>query len=101
MTTDQTKTAADLMNEVGPKLAGHDEWIPRLAETGIAQKETLRGLRRGHANFGPDHPFFVSLLAYAERRAKETKEARDAIKSWMKANRAAPVRKRKPSADKI
>ena len=73
------KTPADIMNEIVPAVAGNSEFAAILPAAGVAKRETIRGVRRGNANYGPDHPFWKSVLAYAEGRAPETARARDTL----------------------
>jgi hypothetical protein len=83
------KTLADLLNEIGPVLAPADEdWLGGLAAATGQHRETIRNIRRGSLNtIGADHGVMIDLLAFVERRAKETAKTRDAVKAWMKKNR--------------
>jgi hypothetical protein len=87
-TQPKKKTLADLVNEVGPALYG-EEWMDRLTEALGVKRETLRNIRRGNMTVGAEHGLVDDLRAVAERRAKETAAARDAIRAWVKKNRTS------------
>jgi hypothetical protein len=86
--TNPTKSAADLLAEVGRALFDSDDWQARLARTLGVERDSIRQWQRPRSTFSLRHPVFETLLELAERRADETARARDALKAALSERKA-------------
>lgn len=75
-------TDAEIFTMIGRALFEGDDWPSRLGVALDLPKQTVRDIRRDHADILPE--VAAAMLTMIERRATETTRTRDALKAWMK-----------------
>jgi hypothetical protein len=75
-------TDAEIFTMVGRAIFEGDDWPSRFGAALDLPKQTVRDIRRDHADLKPD--VAAEMLAMIERRAAETVRARDALRAWLK-----------------
>lgn len=78
-------TDAEIFTQIGRALFEGDDWPSRFGAALDLPKQTVRDIRRDHADISPK--IAASMRIMIENRATEVLLAREALKAWLKHQR--------------
>src|SRR5260370_9052797 len=81
----ETRTAPDILGDVGRSIFDGDDWPSRLAVALNVRRDTIRKWMHGRLPLGADHSVFDDLLALVTRRAAELRHARKHLQQCLAA----------------
>jgi|SRR5712671_5591451 len=84
----ETRTASDILGDVGRSIFDGDDWPSRLAAALNVRRDSIRKWMHGRLPLEASHPVFDDLLALVTRRKLELAIAEADLRAWLDRNRS-------------